>query len=138
MTNSEVARIKAEIERTYLAAKLGLSGLASGTSRHNVINVKQERLSTLHEELQAVVGAKQAIQMVAETLAQQPEVPSQQAILTAIRQELGQSEATDQIVQQIEHLWETRDLLVKHLGPDVTRRIMQLSPVCTTTEHHKS
>jgi hypothetical protein len=48
MAVREVARIREEIATTYFAAQLGLSGLASGTARHQFI---QARMNRMHEEL---------------------------------------------------------------------------------------
>jgi hypothetical protein len=54
--NSEVARLLQQIREEYTSAVLGLSGLAEGTSKHEVINAKLERISNLHQELQTYVG----------------------------------------------------------------------------------
>jgi hypothetical protein len=46
---SEVAQLRRRIEDEYQAAQLGLTGLASGTSRHQVINAKMENMGKAFE-----------------------------------------------------------------------------------------
>jgi hypothetical protein len=53
---SAVAALRQKIDEEDKSAKLGLSGLASGTARHEVITAKMERVSALHEELRTHVG----------------------------------------------------------------------------------
>lgn len=65
---SEVASLLEQIKQEYESSQRGLSGLAQGTSRHRFISTKMERMRQIHEELQALVGPEQAIQLVAETL----------------------------------------------------------------------
>jgi hypothetical protein len=67
---SEVARLLQQIREQYESAKLGLSGLAEGTTQHQVITAKMERIGDLHEELRTHVG-DEAIAMIV----QQLEVP---------------------------------------------------------------
>ncbi len=67
--NSEVARWLEQITQQYESAKQGLTGLAQGTARHAFITAKMKRIGEIHEELQHLVGPEQAIQLVAETLA---------------------------------------------------------------------
>ena len=51
-----VAELKQQIDTEYKAAKLGLVGLSSGTSRHTVITAKMERMNETREKLQTLVG----------------------------------------------------------------------------------
>jgi hypothetical protein len=53
---SEVARILAQIQTEYEAARQGLSGLSQGTSRHSFITAHMENMGNLHTELQTLVG----------------------------------------------------------------------------------
>ncbi|MBV9019227.1 MAG: hypothetical protein JO125_07120 [Chloroflexi bacterium] len=57
---SEVARLMQQITLEYQAAKLGLSGLASGTATHAFITAKMERMSQHHEALSRLVGPREA------------------------------------------------------------------------------
>ena len=54
--NSEVARLLAQIDREYEAARLGLSGLSYGTSQHRFMNSITERIGMLHSQLHDLVG----------------------------------------------------------------------------------
>ena len=54
--NSEVARLLAQIDREYEAARLGLSGLSYGTSQHQFISSVTERIGVLHSQLHELVG----------------------------------------------------------------------------------
>jgi hypothetical protein len=54
--NSEVARLLQQIGEQYASAKLGLFGVALGTTKHEVITAKMERIAALHEELRSHVG----------------------------------------------------------------------------------
>jgi hypothetical protein len=64
---SEVARLLSQISEEYEAAQRGLTGLACGTSMHEFITAKMERMGQLHTQLQSIVG-DQATALVAEQL----------------------------------------------------------------------
>jgi hypothetical protein len=64
---SEVARLLAQISAEYEAAKLGLTGLAYGTSQHEFITARMEHMSQLHSQLQSIVG-DDAIALIADQL----------------------------------------------------------------------
>lgn len=116
MGGSEVARIKEEIATAYASAKLGLSGLAFGTARHDFIVAKQERIATLHSDLQQVVGEPEAIKVLVETLNQMPETATRAQVLDIVRYELGDSQETEILMDWILDMWETMDLLVQRFG----------------------
>jgi hypothetical protein len=65
---SEVVRILKQIDQEYQASKLGLLGLASGTTRHDFIQTKTEAIGKCHEQLVELVGPEQAISMIASTI----------------------------------------------------------------------
>ena len=69
--NSEVARLLRQIREEYVSAKLGLSGLAEGTAKHEVITAKMERIGDLHEELRTHVG-DEAIAMIVQHMGSAP------------------------------------------------------------------
>ena len=54
--NSEVARLLLQIREEFESARLGLSGLAEGTARHQVITTKMERMGQSFLDLEALVG----------------------------------------------------------------------------------
>lgn len=65
---SEVARLRQQIQAEYEAAERGLSGLASGTTRHAFITARTERLARLHEQLTDMVGQEQATHILAQAI----------------------------------------------------------------------
>ena len=64
---SEVVQLLAQIIEEYKAAQNGLTGLASGTARHDFITARMEMMSQLHSQLQTIVGDA-AIAMIAAEL----------------------------------------------------------------------
>jgi hypothetical protein len=56
---SEVAALLAQIDAEYAASQLALSGLATGTARHEVISAKTARIGLLFEQLGTVVESKE-------------------------------------------------------------------------------
>lgn len=66
---SEIVRLRQRIAAEYVAAQQGLSGLASGISKHAFITHRMECISLYHSELQQLVGEDEATRMMAETLA---------------------------------------------------------------------
>jgi len=68
---SDVARILAQISAEYGAAVQGVTGLSSGTARHDFISQKMENMGKLHTQLHELVGDR-AIAMVAEQLQECP------------------------------------------------------------------
>jgi hypothetical protein len=53
---SEVARLLAQINGEYEAARQGLSGLAQGTSQHLFMTKRMEQIAELHSQLWNIVG----------------------------------------------------------------------------------
>jgi hypothetical protein len=68
---SEVAKLLSQISAEYEAAQRGLTGLAYGTSKHEFITARMERMGQLQTELQSLVG-DQAVALVAEQLNSMP------------------------------------------------------------------
>jgi len=66
---SEVARLRQQIELESQAAFSALYGLSQGSSRHETINAKLERIGQIQEELAAIVGSERATQIIVEALA---------------------------------------------------------------------
>jgi hypothetical protein len=64
---SEVARLLSQISAEYEAAQRGLTGLAYGTSKHEFITTRMEKMGHLHSELQSIVGDS-AIALIVDTL----------------------------------------------------------------------
>jgi|GraSoiStandDraft_32_1057276.scaffolds.fasta_scaffold399701_2 hypothetical protein len=53
---SEVARLLAQINSEYEAARQGLSGLAQGIGQHRFITKRMEQIAELHTQLRDLVG----------------------------------------------------------------------------------
>ncbi len=122
---SEVARMKQQVAAEYLSARLGLSGLAYGTSRHRFITSRMERMGETLETLSQVVGSKEeAMHIIAETLQEVPDKATRHDILTVLLHELGDSEATQHLLDYIKELWETVDLLIERFGPEAAHKII--------------
>jgi len=54
--SSEVARLLAQINSEYEAARQGLSGLAQGIGQHRFITKRMEQIAELHAQLRDLVG----------------------------------------------------------------------------------
>ena len=67
-SQSEVARLLAEIELSYQAARRGLSGLAEGVARHEFITKKMECIEEGRAALVGLVGSEKAMALIAQTL----------------------------------------------------------------------
>jgi hypothetical protein len=65
--NSEVARLLAQINYEYEAARQGLSGLAQGVSQHRFITKRMEHIAELHSQLRNLVG-DEAMQLITSQL----------------------------------------------------------------------
>jgi hypothetical protein len=65
MAESELARMRREIEETYAAMQQGLSGLAV-TGRHEIIRHKHQQLADQQERLEQLVGTEAARTMMVE------------------------------------------------------------------------
>ena len=63
---SEVARLLAQISSEYEAAQRGFSGLAQGTSQHQFITKRMERVGELHSRLHNLLGDEAIALVVAQ------------------------------------------------------------------------
>ncbi|MBV9020500.1 MAG: hypothetical protein JO125_05685 [Chloroflexi bacterium] len=57
-----------QITLEYEAAKRGMSGLACGIAQHAFITARMENMCNIHQELQQLVGEREATKLVAQTL----------------------------------------------------------------------
>ena len=73
---SEIARLRAQIEAEYEAARLGLTGLAEGTARHQIISARMERIGSYVDDLTALVGIEKAAAILVEAMESQPQPPT--------------------------------------------------------------
>lgn len=65
---SELRELLARIEAEFVAAKQGLSGLASGVARHDFIQRKMGEIDKLHEQIEEAVGSQTALALVVNAL----------------------------------------------------------------------
>jgi hypothetical protein len=126
MARSEVAQLLQLIADEYRAAQWGLSGFASGTSRHQMITERTERMGKALDGLTELVGSSgTAMQLMAETLDALPTDLTRHALIELFGQELGHSEQTDILIERVQDLWETIDLLIECFGNELAHRIIK-------------
>jgi hypothetical protein len=65
---SELAQLLQQIDMQHESAYLGLHGLASGSSQHEIINAKMERWGLIQEKLTPIVGKEAAIKIVLDVM----------------------------------------------------------------------
>ncbi|MBV9615659.1 MAG: hypothetical protein JO011_13155 [Ktedonobacteraceae bacterium] len=61
MSQSEVARLRVQIEEELHAMRQGLSGLAAGSSKHQFLQAKMHRVGQIEDQLASHVGFDQAV-----------------------------------------------------------------------------
>jgi len=122
---SEVAQLRQRITDEYQAAKWGLSGLAYGAAQHRFITAKMESMGESFAELTEIVGSAQAAaKILADTLEDIPERPTQCTLVPILRRELGNTEETAILIDHIQEMWETMDILRARFGPERARTII--------------
>jgi hypothetical protein len=65
---SEVARLKAQIESEVQAAQWALYGVALGAAQHQFITRRMERMGVLHEELSELVGEEEGARLLVQAM----------------------------------------------------------------------
>ena len=65
---SEVAWLLEQIELEYAGAANGLNGLSSGSTKHEVMTLKMERVGEHVEVLKKLVGVEKAMSLAIETM----------------------------------------------------------------------
>ncbi|HEY0757454.1 MAG TPA: hypothetical protein VGD98_26115 [Ktedonobacteraceae bacterium] len=68
MGQSEIARLLQQIDLEYNAARAALNGPMRGSTQHEFITARMERLNFYQEELSLHVGANEAIRLLVERL----------------------------------------------------------------------
>jgi hypothetical protein len=103
MSESEVARLRQRIAEEYQAAQLGMSGLASGVSKHAFITARMERMGQSFDQLSELVGSRQeAMKEVVAALEETPEL----------------------LITQIKAMWATVDQLRELYGWERARAMI--------------
>jgi hypothetical protein len=137
MAVSEVAQLMQRIADEYQSAQWGLAGLAYGTARHDLINARTENIGETFAQLAKVVGSPEtAMEMMNKTLQDVAEVPARFDMLELLRRELERTEETTQLLNHIQEMWETIDLLQARFGPQQAQKIIETpsSVICETGE----
>jgi hypothetical protein len=77
--SSEVARLRTQIEENYIAAQRGLNGYKE-TARHVIINSAFAAIQPSLEELENLIGEKQAMEVVIQVMEQHSPEQGQQPV----------------------------------------------------------
>src|SRR5712691_2882861 len=134
MAQSEVAQLRQRLTNEYQAAQWGLTGLASGTSRHQVITQKMENMGKAFEALTQLVGSpEEAGKIVADTLKDLPDTPTRDTLIDLLRREFDHTEEVATLIEHIQQMWEIVDMLRARFGSEPARKIMQ-TPSSLTPE----
>lgn len=64
--NSEVARLRQQIEEEYEAMMRGLSSFAAGSAKHDFLQARMRRADSIHSQLAQHVGEQEATHTVCE------------------------------------------------------------------------
>lgn len=121
---SEVAQLRQRIADEYLAAQLGLTDLASGTSQHQVITARMEHIGESFTTLTDLVGSPEAaIKIVNDTLEHLPNTPTQSTLVDLLQRELDHTEETAILIERIQEMWKTMSLLAERFGLDVAHKM---------------
>ncbi len=67
MSASEVARLRAQIERECEASWQALYGLAAGLAQHEFISARMQQMDACHQRLGELLGEEQATALLCET-----------------------------------------------------------------------
>lgn len=73
---SEVARIRQQIEAENEAAKRVQDSFAYGASQHQFITRRMARMGELHDQLKAIIGETEAAKVIVEVLGKNKEGPN--------------------------------------------------------------
>lgn len=64
---SEVARLKAQLNAECEAARLAMTGYAE-VARHETITARMENMGALHEELKGIIGEREATEALVKAM----------------------------------------------------------------------
>ena len=64
MSESEVTRLRRQIELELVAMQRGMNGFALGTTRHRFIRTRMDRVGVCQDQLAGEVGEDQANEIV--------------------------------------------------------------------------
>lgn len=69
---SDIARLRVQIEQEYHAARTALTGLASGNARHDFITARMERIGGYQETLATLIGESASMAIVCDIFESDP------------------------------------------------------------------
>jgi hypothetical protein len=127
---SEIAQFRHHQALQEEAAQRGLNGFAI-VARHEVITARMEigaqRLLKLieegrHEEAQAIMNTPE---WGIETLEGLPDTPTRSTLLDFLRRELDSTEEAATLIEHIQTMWGTMDILIARFGSERARKIME-------------
>lgn len=101
MSQSEVARLRLQIERECEASWLALHGLTSGVAQHEVISSRLRRIDTYHEQLSTLIGDENATALVCEVFNRSGELFTPAADLRAATNLVDRCERTPSIFRKV-------------------------------------
>jgi hypothetical protein len=78
-TESDVRRLLRTIDLEYQAAHLALSGLCIGTSMHEFITARMERIEGARQDLVNIVGPDEATRLVVDQMNKSDEAKGEQS-----------------------------------------------------------
>ena len=73
MSKSEIADLRAQLEREHEASVWALTGLASGTALHAFITARFRNMDVYHKRLSELVGEEQATDVLCEIFDRKPQ-----------------------------------------------------------------
>jgi acylphosphatase len=130
MAESEVAQFRYQQALQEEAAQRGLNGFAI-VARHESITARMEigaqRLLKLieegkHEEAQAIMNTAG---WELETLEDLPDMPTRSTLVDLLRCELDHTEEVATLIEHIQQMWKTIDMLRARFGIEPARKIME-------------
>jgi hypothetical protein len=73
MSESEIADLRAQLEREHEASVWALTGLSSGSAQHAFITARLRRMDVCHKRLSELVGEEQATEVLCEIFDKKPQ-----------------------------------------------------------------
>ncbi len=126
---SEVAQFRHQQALQEEAAQRGLNGFAI-VARHEIITRRMEigaewLLKLIeegrHEEAQAIMDTPG---WGLETLEGLPDMPARDTLVDFLQRELDHTEEIAMLIDHIQEMWETMDVLIARFGSEPARKIM--------------
>jgi hypothetical protein len=121
MTRSEVDRISKQGVAEYRDTQWGETPSAVGRTPCTYF---MDYMENREGNTGNVVHTTQTSILLTETLASLPELPERSAILNILRHFLGNAEETEHLIDYLQEMWETIDLLIARFGNEGASKII--------------